>query len=413
MGMSAEQFYQVVLLPQGQFARFLHADAEERRALLQKLFRTDRFRSVEDWLADLRKTTRDRIKDAEQDLSVLTARIEQVAAVPRPQPARHSRRTRPPLADTTPPHSRPARHHSPHAPLPPPRADSRQHHSRPVQTRKPTSESSAPADPPAATERPATWAARPRRRGRRRSRPRRRGGPRGPVRPGRGPRARRTAYASRPAASAAAPPSSPAATNCAPPAPSGPHCAANSPPPSAPPPLLNILLMRVDPGRPWPRAATWRTGRASRPLRPVWPPRPAPRITRSRRPNDASTPASCKPCATWPSRPRPKTPWPSRPTGAPPPVAGTSTKPAGSWPGSGPSLTSDPASTPPPSRPLLASRSPGPRRNGCARPRLTPPSWPTTAPASVTCASRRPPLAITPPTSANGPSSYGRSGSTA
>jgi exonuclease SbcC len=85
MGMSAEQFYQVVLLPQGQFARFLHADAEERRALLQKLFRTDRFRSVEDWLADLRKTTRDRIKDAEQDLSVLTARIEQVADVP-PEP---------------------------------------------------------------------------------------------------------------------------------------------------------------------------------------------------------------------------------------------------------------------------------------------------------------------------------------
>src|SRR6201985_3534869 len=65
LGMSAEQFYQVVLLPQGQFARFLHADADERRALLQKLFRTDRFRSVEDWLADLRKTTRDRIKDAE------------------------------------------------------------------------------------------------------------------------------------------------------------------------------------------------------------------------------------------------------------------------------------------------------------------------------------------------------------
>src|ERR1700759_135092 len=84
MGMSAEQFYQVVLLPQGQFARFLHADAEERRSLLQKLFRTDRFRSVEDWLADLRKTTRDRIKDAEQDLSVLTARIEQVAGPPNP-----------------------------------------------------------------------------------------------------------------------------------------------------------------------------------------------------------------------------------------------------------------------------------------------------------------------------------------
>ena len=51
MGMSAEQFFQVVLLPQGQFARFLHADADERRALLQRLFRTGRFRAVEDWLA--------------------------------------------------------------------------------------------------------------------------------------------------------------------------------------------------------------------------------------------------------------------------------------------------------------------------------------------------------------------------
>ncbi|HXP55725.1 MAG TPA: SMC family ATPase, partial [Streptosporangiaceae bacterium] len=79
MGMSAEQFFQVVLLPQGQFARFLHADADERRVLLQRLFRTDRFRTVEDWLANLRKTTRDRVEAAEQQLGVLTARIDQVA----------------------------------------------------------------------------------------------------------------------------------------------------------------------------------------------------------------------------------------------------------------------------------------------------------------------------------------------
>src|SRR5579872_5489498 len=57
MGMSAEQFYQVVLLPQGQFAQFLHADAEARARLLQKLFGTDRFRAVEDWLAERRRAT--------------------------------------------------------------------------------------------------------------------------------------------------------------------------------------------------------------------------------------------------------------------------------------------------------------------------------------------------------------------
>src|SRR2546425_1221682 len=47
MGMSADQFFQVVLLPQGQFAKFLHADAGDRAKLLQKLFGTDRFHAVE------------------------------------------------------------------------------------------------------------------------------------------------------------------------------------------------------------------------------------------------------------------------------------------------------------------------------------------------------------------------------
>ena len=39
MGMSAEQFYQVVLLPQGQFAQFLHADATDRPAAAAKAVR--------------------------------------------------------------------------------------------------------------------------------------------------------------------------------------------------------------------------------------------------------------------------------------------------------------------------------------------------------------------------------------
>ncbi len=86
MGMSAEQFYQVVLLPQGEFARFLHADAGDRAALLQKLFRTDRYRSVEDWLADRRRTTRERVAEADQALATLAARIAQVAGVPQDEP---------------------------------------------------------------------------------------------------------------------------------------------------------------------------------------------------------------------------------------------------------------------------------------------------------------------------------------
>jgi exonuclease SbcC len=79
MGMSAEQFYQVVLLPQGQFAQFLHSDAVDRQRLLQKLFGTDRFRAVEDWLAECRRTTATAVTQAEQSVKELAARVAQVA----------------------------------------------------------------------------------------------------------------------------------------------------------------------------------------------------------------------------------------------------------------------------------------------------------------------------------------------
>ncbi|MFB9840030.1 AAA family ATPase, partial [Actinoallomurus acaciae] len=55
LGMSAEQFCQVVLLPQGDFAAFLRAGAEERRAVLEKLFATEVFAQVETWLAERRR----------------------------------------------------------------------------------------------------------------------------------------------------------------------------------------------------------------------------------------------------------------------------------------------------------------------------------------------------------------------
>jgi exonuclease SbcC len=79
MGMSADQFFQVVLLPQGEFARFLQADAGDRAKLLQRLFGTDRFRLVEDWLAERRRTTARAVEEAESGLRALAARIAQAA----------------------------------------------------------------------------------------------------------------------------------------------------------------------------------------------------------------------------------------------------------------------------------------------------------------------------------------------
>ena len=95
MGMSAAQFFQVVLLPQGEFARFLRADAKDKEALLQKLFGTDRFRKVEDWLADRRRATEKDVAAADDGVTQLVARIAQAAggAVPdsaAPDPASHA-----------------------------------------------------------------------------------------------------------------------------------------------------------------------------------------------------------------------------------------------------------------------------------------------------------------------------------
>ncbi|MFC4531660.1 AAA family ATPase [Sphaerisporangium dianthi] len=54
LGMNADQFCQVAMLPQGDFARFLRADGEERRKLLEKLFSVKIYSDVERWLSDHR-----------------------------------------------------------------------------------------------------------------------------------------------------------------------------------------------------------------------------------------------------------------------------------------------------------------------------------------------------------------------
>ncbi len=52
LGMTAEQFLQVVMLPQGAFATFLRADAKARREVLERLFDAGRFSRIELWLQD-------------------------------------------------------------------------------------------------------------------------------------------------------------------------------------------------------------------------------------------------------------------------------------------------------------------------------------------------------------------------
>ncbi|WP_149181524.1 AAA family ATPase [Streptomyces sp. TRM49041] len=79
IGMNRDQFCQVVLLPQGDFSRFLRADAEARGKLLGRLFDTRRFAAVEERLADLRRTAEQRVRDGDQRLLALAHRMAQAA----------------------------------------------------------------------------------------------------------------------------------------------------------------------------------------------------------------------------------------------------------------------------------------------------------------------------------------------
>ncbi|MFJ7071232.1 AAA family ATPase [Streptomyces sp. NPDC098781] len=79
LGMSREQFCQVVLLPQGDFARFLRADAEARGRLLGRLFDTHRFAEVEKRLAERRRATEAQVRDGDTALLADAHRMQQAA----------------------------------------------------------------------------------------------------------------------------------------------------------------------------------------------------------------------------------------------------------------------------------------------------------------------------------------------
>ncbi|WP_040798172.1 AAA family ATPase [Nocardia higoensis] len=81
LGMSADQFFQVVLLPQGDFARFLRAENDDREKLLEKLFDTRRFGVAEQWLAERRRASRAALAESEQGIERLIAQIRGAAGL--------------------------------------------------------------------------------------------------------------------------------------------------------------------------------------------------------------------------------------------------------------------------------------------------------------------------------------------
>ncbi|MGH3948465.1 MAG: AAA family ATPase [Pseudonocardiaceae bacterium] len=81
LGMTAAQFFQVVLLPQGEFARFLRADTAEREQLLERLFSTKRFLNVQDWFEHRRRARRRELDHRRATVREWAARFAQAAGV--------------------------------------------------------------------------------------------------------------------------------------------------------------------------------------------------------------------------------------------------------------------------------------------------------------------------------------------
>ncbi|KNX37123.1 AAA family ATPase [Luteipulveratus halotolerans] len=78
LGMGLEQFAQVVLLPQGQFAAFLQARPDDRGRVLRHLFDIDRFLDLETWLAEQRRESATAVQDAS---AAMTAAVVQLQGV--------------------------------------------------------------------------------------------------------------------------------------------------------------------------------------------------------------------------------------------------------------------------------------------------------------------------------------------
>ncbi len=80
VGMRLDQFTKVVLLPQGEFAAFLRADAESRRGLLEQLFATRLYSDVEAWLSERRRALGREVAAVRSRRDELLARADEHAA---------------------------------------------------------------------------------------------------------------------------------------------------------------------------------------------------------------------------------------------------------------------------------------------------------------------------------------------
>ncbi len=75
IGLTKEQFSQIVMLPQGEFRKLLTSDTENKEEILRKIFRTHLFRYVADALNERRRTAQTAWEMARRELELHTANL--------------------------------------------------------------------------------------------------------------------------------------------------------------------------------------------------------------------------------------------------------------------------------------------------------------------------------------------------
>lgn len=75
IGLTKEQFSQIVMLPQGEFRKLLTSDTENKEEILRKIFRTHLFRHVADALNERRRTAQTAWEMARRELDLHTANL--------------------------------------------------------------------------------------------------------------------------------------------------------------------------------------------------------------------------------------------------------------------------------------------------------------------------------------------------
>ncbi len=79
IGLSAEEFSRIVILPQGEFARFLRLNSNERKAVLSKLFPVERYARVTERARERARDAAALLRDTEQEILSLQQRFNRLS----------------------------------------------------------------------------------------------------------------------------------------------------------------------------------------------------------------------------------------------------------------------------------------------------------------------------------------------